>query len=221
MFLKTVASVLFLVYALFLVAIFDFKKCFSKRCFVTFLFGAASFASIFIVQVPIQKLLGRSIFFYNLTAFYKAILYAAVAGFVQEFFKALAAFYHKGNSFSGAVAGSGFGFTEVVFVLSSASLVSSVGVLERVFTLMFHISSTELVMYGKSKGKFIIFYIAVSLVHTAVDTFAVLFQMHYITLSFTEIFVAIVSTSLFITSLLLYRRNLKKLHFVPGTKLKN
>jgi hypothetical protein len=208
MFLKIVLVVLLLIYALFLVAIFDFRKLRSKGWIITFVLGIASFASVFIVQVPVQRLMGSSVFFYNLSDIWKAILYAAVAGFVQEFFKAVAAFYHKGDSFSGAVSGAGFGFIEVVFIFLSAPAISFIAVLERIFTVMFHISSTELVMYGKGKRKFALSYIAMSLVHTFIDTFAVLFQMHYSTLYFTEIAVAAVSVILFVVAIYLYKMKL-------------
>lgn len=207
MILKIIGAAFFLVYALFLLSLYDFRKCFNKRCATFFLLGMVSFASVFVVQVPIQKLLGGSVFFYNLSDTLQAILYAAVAGFVQEFFKALAAFYPEGDSLSGAAAGAGFGFTEVIFVLGPAPYISFTAVLERIFILMFHVSSTTLVMFGKQKGKFLISYILLAFIHTAVDAIPILFQMHYVTLTFTEISVAIISTSLFITSLLLYRRS--------------
>ncbi len=213
MFHKIVFDFLFLVYALFLVALFGFRKLISKNSLTVFILGMLSFGSIFIIQVPIQKLLSNSVFFYNLSDILKAILYASVAGFIQEFFKALAAFYDNGDSFSGAVAGAGFGFVEVVFIFLSAPFVSFVAVLERIFTVMFHTSSTSLVMFGKEKNKFLIFYVGLSLVHMAVDTLAVLFHMHYITLSFTEISAAAISFLLFSAALFLYKKKVN--HIIP------
>jgi hypothetical protein len=205
MFLKLALIILSLIYALFFIAVFDFRKFRSKEWIVTFILGIISFASVFIVQVPIQKLMGGSAFFHNLNNIWKAILYVSVAGFVQEFFKAALAFYRKGDSFSGAASGAGFGFAEAVFIFLSAPAISFIAVLERAFTVIFHISSTELVMYGKYRRKFALSYIAMSLVHTLVDAFAVLFQMHYITLYFAEIAAAAVSVILFVAAIYLYK----------------
>ncbi len=206
MFRIILISVLFFICSLLLVAILDIKKCFSKRSLFFFAMGFASFLCVFFVQMPLQKLLSSSRFFYNLGDLPRAILYAAIAGFVQEFFKAMAAYYPKGDMLSGAAAGSGFAFFEIIFVISSAPSITLVVLTERLFVLIFHTSSSALVMFGKNKGKFIIFYIIVACIHTFVDTLAILFRLHYITLLFTEIVVAVVSSVLFLIALFLYKR---------------
>ncbi len=202
-------AVFFLVYSVFIFSLFDFRKRIDIRYFIPFLLGGAAFLSIFIIQIPLQRLLVNSLFWNAWGDTLKAFLYASIAGFVQEFFKVLVVFFRKDKILSGASAGAGFGFIEATFLLGSVASFSIIAIVERLFAIIFHISSTSLIMCGTTRKKFFFYYLIVSLVHTGVDTIAVMYQMHKIALAPTEIFVAIIASVLFIISICLYKRQLR------------
>ncbi len=200
--MKALLYLLLFCYSAVLVLLIGRKQCINKKCILLFALGIVSFASVFLVQMPVQNLLRRTQLL-SINIVFAAVLYAAVAGFVQEFFKAFPAFYFKDNVFYGTALGAGFGFVEAVFLFSLAPYISFVAILERVFAIMFHVSSTFIVVFFKSRGKFILYYILLSLFHTALDTFAIFYKMHYVSLTFTELIVLLFATILFITALLL------------------
>ncbi len=202
--------VFFFIYSIFIFSLFNFRKRINILYFIPFLLGGVAFLSVFIIQMPLQRLLTASLFWNVQSDILEAFLLASIAGFVQELFKALAAFSGKNKTLSGASAGAGFGFVEAAFLLSSAISFSAVALIERLFTIIFHISSTSLIMYGATKRKFFLYYLIVSLIHVVVDTIAVMYQMHQVTLVFTEVSVAIIASSLFIISIALYKRKFTK-----------
>ncbi|MEA3313100.1 MAG: YhfC family glutamic-type intramembrane protease [Caldisericota bacterium] len=121
----------------------------------------------------------------------------------------LVVFYRKDKILSGASAGAGFGFIEATFLLGSVASFSIIAIVERLFAIIFHISSTSLIMYGATRKKFFLYYLIISLVHTVGDTIAVMYQMHRISLVPTEVFVAIVASILFIISIYLHKKRLR------------
>ena len=201
--------VFFLIYSVFMFSLFNFRKRIDMHYYKPFLLGGAAFLSIFIIQIPLQRLLVNSLFWNVWSDTLKAFLYASIAGFVQEFFKVLVVFFRKDKILSGASAGAGFGFIEATLLLSSVTSFSVIAIVERLFSIIFHISSTSLIMYGATRKKFFLYYLIISLVHTGVDTIAVMYQMHKIALTPTEIFVAAIASMLFIISICLYKKRLR------------
>lgn len=193
----------FFVFAAFLIGVVLPVVKISKRT-IWFLFaGGVSFLSVFIVQMPMQNLISKG---FVLDSFWKALLYAAIAGFVQEFFKSISALYPEGNAFSGFLTGMGFGLAEVLFILLQAPFTSFILVVERTFALLFHCSSSGIVLYLKEKGRFVLGYIIMSLVHTAVDFVAVLFHTGFVNIIFSEVFAGAVSVFIFIIFLFVARK---------------
>ncbi len=189
---------IFFVFAEFLVGTVLSVWKISKRT-IWFLFvGSTSFISVFLVQMPLQKL--TSIVF-ALSPAWKALAYAAVAGFVQEFFKSVSALYPEGNSTSGFLTGTGFGLAEVCFILLQAPFISFMLVVERIFTLLFHCSSSGIVLYFKEKERFILGYILMSLAHTVMDFVAILFHIGLVSIVLAEAFAGAVSIFVFISFL--------------------
>ncbi len=201
--------VFFLVYSVFTFSLFNFRKRIDMHYYKPFLLGGTAFLSIFIVQMPLQRLLVNSLFWNAWSDILKAFLYASISGFVQEFFKVLVIFFRKDKILSGASAGAGFGFIEATFLLSSVTSFSVIAIVERLFAVIFHISSTSLIMYGATRKKFFLYYLIISLVHTGVNTIVVMYQMHKIALVPTEVFVAIIASVLFIISICLYKKQLR------------
>ena len=201
--------VFFLVYSVFTFSLFNFRKRIDMHYYKPFLLGGTAFLSIFIVQMPLQRLLVNSLFWNAWSDILKAFLYASISGFVQEFFKVLIIFFRKDKILSGASAGAGFGFIEATFLLSSVTSFSVIAIVERLFAIIFHISSTSLIMYGATREKFFLYYLIISLVHTGVNTIVVMYQMHKIALVPTEVFVAIIASVLFIISICLYKKQLR------------
>ncbi len=170
----------------------------SRRTIWFLSIGSASFLSVFLVQMPLQKLTSRV---FALSPVCKALAYAAIAGFVQEFFKFVSALYPEGNSTSGFLSGMGFGLAEVSFILLQAPFISFMLVVERVFALLFHCSSSGIVLYFKEKGRFILGYILISLIHTAMDFTAILYHIGLVSIVLAEAFAGAVSIFVFISFL--------------------
>ena len=203
MWVKVLVFLSFFVLAAFLIktVLPGGKNCKRK---LWFLFtGAASFLSVFIVQMPLQSLISKTSAF---NPIWKALLYALIAGFVQEFFKSVSAFYPEGDSISGFLTGTGFGLAEVSFILLSAPFVSLVLIVERVFALLFHSSSSGIILYFRERKKFIMGYVLISIVHTAVDFVAYLFHIGFVSVTFSEVFAGAVSVFVFAVFLFTVRK---------------
>ncbi len=194
--MKALLVLLLFCYSVALVLVIGRRRCVNKKCVLPFAFGMVSFLSVFIVQIPLQNLLKRvSSLFGNVIL--SAILYAAVAGFVQEFFKMFAALSVGRDVLYGIASGAGFGISEVIYIFAISPVVPIVSIIERLFAVMFHISGTGLITKGKNPKQIFLLYVLISVLHTAVDTVALLFQMRLISLMSAEFFAALVSVSLF------------------------
>ncbi len=194
--MKALLVLLLFCYSVALVLVIGRRGCVNKKCVLPFALGMVSFLSVFIVQIPLQNLLKRvSPLFGNVIL--SAILYAAVAGFVQEFFKMFAALSVGRDVLYGIASGAGFGISEVIYIFAISPVVPIVSIIERLFGVMFHISGTGLIMKGKNPKQIFFLYVLISVLHTAVDTVALLFQMRLISLMSAEFFAALVSVSLF------------------------
>jgi len=188
------------------------KHFFTLRTLLVFILGCLSFASVFLIQVPIEQALSKTTLMFTPLTFPKALLVAMVAGFVQELFKALPPFIIEDKVIGGVLSGLGFGMTEAVLMLVnviSLHSLSSVGLLERFFAIIFHLSSTGIVMWGYKKKKFILSYLVISIIHGITDTFAALYQFGKINLIVGELIAALVSVGLLITFVYLYKRKTK------------
>ena len=189
------------------------KHFFTLRTLFVFILGCLSVASVFLIQVPIQQALSKTTLMFTPLAFPKALLLAMVAGFVQELFKALPPFIIEDKVIGGVVSGLGFGMTEAVLILVNAIILhslSSVVLLERFFAIIFHVSSTGIVMWGYTKKKFILSYLIISIIHGIIDTFPFLYQFgKKINPAVGELIAALVSISLLITFVYLYKRKTK------------
>ena len=206
--------VFFFIYSIFIFSLFNFRKRINILYFILFLLGIAAFLSVFI-ESPLEHLLAllTSPSHWNIQSdILKAFLYSLIPGFVEELFKALAAFTGKNKILSGASAGAGFGFGEVVFKLSHATYFSAgvstgvlIAIIGKLLGITFHSSSTSLIMYGATKRKFFLYYLIVSLIHTAVDTIGTT-----ATIGPQLILGSIITLSLFIISIALYKREFAK-----------
>ncbi len=175
----------------------------SRRAIWFLSIGSVSFLSVFFVQMPLQRLTSRV---FALSPVWKAMAYAAIAGFVQEFFKFVSALYPEGNSTSGFLTGMGFGLAEVSFILLQAPFISFMLVVERIFALLFHCSSSGIVLYFKEKGRFILGYILISLIHAAMDFLAILYHIGLVSIVLAEAFAGAVSIFVFISFLFAVKR---------------
>lgn len=54
--------VFFLIYSVFIFFLFNFRKRIDRHYYKPFLLGGAAFLSIFIIQIPLQRLLVNSLF---------------------------------------------------------------------------------------------------------------------------------------------------------------
>jgi len=202
--------VFFFIYSIFIFSLFNFRKRINTIYFTPFLLGAAVIFPVGIIEVSLHRLLASSLPFQNIQSnILKAFLLASIPGFWEELFKALAAFTGKNKILSGASAGAGFGFGEVVVHLlipaTSNYFPVSVLIAEGLEGIIFHSSSASLIMYGATKRKFFLYYLIVSLIHTTVDAIDKTATMsQQLTLETT------VALSLFIISIVLYKREFAK-----------
>lgn len=185
------------------------KKLNYNALFLIFVLGMLSFASVFFIQVPIQNLISNNNkIMLILPDLLKAILFALVAGIVQELFKFLPSLAIKEKVLGGMLSGLGFGIAEVILVLMSISKqvglsnISYVAIIERISAVVFHISSTGLVAWGFSKKKFFPVFVFIVLIHATIDTFAILTNWGKFSILWTELIAGFMA--IFLAVLLLY-----------------
>jgi uncharacterized membrane protein YhfC len=178
-------------------------KRFSRRSLAVFVLGILSFASVVYVQVPIQSVIvNNPTLKLALPTWALILILAMVAGFVQEIFKALPPFLGEERVLGGIISGLAFGITEASFVLLPAIQQYGIGALpaisyvERLIAIVFHIATTGLIMYGSKKRRFLMSYIAISLIHGFVDTLAGLAQSNMFSVMGVELAAGLVSAIL-------------------------
>jgi hypothetical protein len=188
-------------------------RVFTLRNMIIFILGCLSFVSVFLIQDPVQRIVSGRIALYPVII--RAILLAMVAGFVQEFFKALPPLIGKNPMISGGISGAGFGIAEAAFILIYASsiygikILFSVAPVERLFAIIFHISSTGIIMWGYSRKRFIFFFLIIAIIHGMVDSLAFLWQYGQIGLVETEVIFYSIATGLFLIYIFLLRKTLR------------
>jgi len=184
-------------------------KRFSRRSLAVFVLGILSFASVVYAQVPIQSVIvNNPTLKLALPTWALILILAMVAGFVQEVFKALPPFLGEERVLGGIISGLAFGIAEASFVLLPAIQQYGIGALpaisyvERLIAIVFHIATTGLIMYGSKKRRFLMSYIAISLIHGFVDTLAGLAQSNMFSVMGVEL--AAGSVSAILLGLLVY-----------------
>lgn len=177
------------------------NKLFTKVNLFIFVLGVLSFASVLFVQVPLQSAVaniqGLSI---RLQTWAFILILTLIAGFVQQIFKVIPALLAGDKIQGGLISGLAFGLAEAFFLLYPplrlGTGVSAIAVFERIIAIIFHMSSTGLIMYGLVKKKFLISYFIISIVHGVLDMFAGLYQSSLLNIATVETFATITSLAL-------------------------
>ncbi len=177
------------------------NKLFTKVNLFIFVLGVLSFSSVLFVQVPLQSAVaniqGLSI---RLQTWAFILILTLIAGFVQQIFKVIPALLAGDKIQGGLISGLAFGLAEAFFLLYPplrlGTGVSAIAVFERIIAIIFHMSSTGLIMHGLVKKKFLISYFIISIVHGVLDMFAGLYQSSLLNIATVETFATITSLAL-------------------------
>ncbi len=185
------------------------------------LLGALGFVVTMKVQPPLQLAFGRwgqeqqlSVYVYGFGA-------TLISGIVQELLKLLAMLIPYKLSAGkqswlalGLAAGVGFGVWEawqiVAWPLSTAGMVSTVAVIERVFAIAYHIATPMIMAYGLHKRKLWPFLTLAILSHGVANYAAVLYHQWVISLVTTEILISVFASGMLGYAYMLSRRVLRE-----------
>ncbi len=197
-----------LVYTLFLLSLFDSERLFKGKPAFVFLVGALMFLFVYLIQNPVQTLIGKWGYITGENYILGVILLAFIAGFLQEIFKIIpASAFEKGNMFIGAASGAGFGFVEAMIMIVPAKQFVITEIIEWLLVIAFQIGLTALFADGIKKGKTPIYYIFVSLIHSAFEFFIILGRMKPRFLITTDIVILAATISIFLIPLRKYVKN--------------
>ncbi len=194
-----------LVYALFLLSLFDSERLFKGRAALTFLAGAVMFLFVYFVQMPIQKFISTSGYISGANYVLGVIVLSLVAGFLQEIFKIIpAVLSEKGDIFIGAVSGAGFGFIEAMIMIVPARQFVITEIIEWLVVIAFQMALTALFSYGIQKQEFIKYYVFVSLIHSVFEFFIIMGRMKPTLLLAVDIVILVATVPLFVISVKKY-----------------
>lgn len=150
---------------------------------LAFFLGAFSFLSVLFIQVPIQRALTNSDFFYKINSlFIMALFYGLISALIQRIFTFIAAFFSDTFALAGFLSGLGFGLTESIYYIIpyfanfGFGFFLTVDFTSRLFSILFHASCTGIIMVGLSEKKFIQYFIPVVIIHATLNGLSVLSQ---------------------------------------------
>lgn len=190
-----------------------------------FAMSGITFALVVYIQAPIQQRLAgivfRAVGSVGLGAYVAAFVIAAVSGLFQESFKTLLIWFRwnqagdRPNLTSmialGAMVGAGFGMVEAcwltggIYAAGALDLVS-LGVWERLITIIFHTAMGALLGYGIGR-KLIWQYLTITVILHSFGNFAIVFVRHgYIDAFVFEAFLTVYYLALFIVAMVVLRR---------------
>ena len=181
----------------------------------SFVWGGIAFSSITWVQIPLQKVYSEALLGTAVPNFLRALGFAGISGFVQEFFKAIGPIIglivlRDRLKFKpivlGVTVGAGFGLVEAS-VLNWDALLSFWGIFERFSAICFHVGASGLVLYGFQQRKALLFYAIAALAHGFLNFLIWVFRRGYFSVALLEVLAFIYALVLFFIVLILsYRR---------------
>ncbi len=191
-----------LIYALFLLSLFDSERLFRGKAQMAFLSGALMFVFVFLVQNPMQTFVGNSGRFSGANYLIGISVLALIAGFLQELLKIVPVFaIGRGDFFIGAASGAGFGFIEAMIMLVPTRTLAVTEIAEWLIVLAFQIALTAIFTKGMSKGKTVATYLTVSVIHSVLEFFIILGRMKPELLTHVDIVTGIATAILFLIAL--------------------
>lgn len=194
----------------------------SKSVYLAFILGVVSFGIIYLIQYPLQVKILKEIVSPQIaegsSKYFSLLIPALFVGLFQELLKLIVIYITsaiskvKGNKLAvvGAAVGAGFGIAEAVYLLSAPGPVNffSIGILEKSFMIIFHVTSGSLIGFGLSRSlKLGFFMTLITLIVNAFFRYVpVLVQKKSSDFDFFNIIIAFVTVIFVVAVLLLFKK---------------